>query len=109
MASGLAVACGNPDAAANPGGTLPPIRTTTTLASSQTTFEPYFLHYRLQAGETLRDVAQAYEVPLDVLIEYNKDRLPKNPNNLPIGFEVVIPPHRWIESLPPTTTTEAPS
>lgn len=107
MALGV-VACSGEESAINPSGTLPPIRTTTTLASSETTLQPYFLHYRLQAGETLGDVARAYNVPLSVLIEYNKDQLPDDESNLPIGFEIVIPPHRWIESLP-TTPTSAPS
>lgn len=100
------VACTGDDEISNPGGTLPPIRTTTTLAASQTTLEPYFLHYRLKPGDDLGSVARAYNVPLDILKEYNKDRLPADPSNLPIGFEVVIPPHRWIESLPTAPTTE---
>lgn len=102
------VACAGEDEITNPGGTLPPIRTTTTLASSQTTLDPYFEHYRLKPGDDLGAVARAFNVPLDVLIEYNADRLPDDRSKLPVGFEIVIPPHRWIEALP-TTPTTAPS
>lgn len=103
-----AVACDNGEYATNPGGTLPPIRTTTTLSSTETTLTPYFLHYKLKAGDNLGAVAAAFEVPLDVLIEFNKDTLGANPSNLPIGTVIVIPPHRWIDELPTTSTTAAP-
>ncbi len=99
-----AASCANSEDITNPGGTLPPIHTTTTLAASQTTIDPYFEHYKLKAGDSMGSVAKAFNVPLDVLIEYNKDRLGNNASNLPIGTEIIIPPHRWIEELPTTTT-----
>lgn len=101
--------CGGAGSAYNPGGTLPPIRTTTTLPPSETTLAPYFEVYRLKAGENLGTVAHVYNVPIDVLIEFNRETLGENPSNLPIGTEIIIPPHRYVDTLPPTTSTTIPT
>ncbi len=98
----VAVACGEARNGAT--GTLPPIRTTTTLPASATTAQPYFLHYRLQRGETVAVVANAFGVPVQAVVEYNKDRLGDNPNKVGVGTEIVIPPQRYIDSM-----TTAPS
>lgn len=105
FALGPIVSCGGPEVAYNPGGTLPPIRTTTSLSGADTTSSPYFLHYKLKRGENLGMVAKAFKIPLEVLIEYNRETIGDKPSNLAIGTEIVIPPNRYLESLPPPTST----
>lgn len=99
------VGCSGTEAAYDPGGTLPPIRTTTTLGPTDTTLLPFYEVYKLKAGENLGTVANRYNVPINELIAANKDVLGANPSNVPVGTELLIPPHRYIETLPPTTTT----
>ena len=46
--------------------------------------------YTVQAGDTMSRIANRFGVPLDQLIEANRDRIP-NPDALQIGDQLVIP------------------
>lgn len=97
-ASGL-TACGANQFGDSP--TLPPIKTTTTLPPTSSPDDPYYEHYTVKPGDNLALIARSFNVPLSVLIEANKDRF-RDKNNVPVGTEIVIPPHRIIDKLPTT-------
>jgi nucleoid-associated protein YgaU len=100
------VACGAGDSASM--GTLPPIRTTTTSSTSTTLFDETIQLYTVKRGENLSLIARSFEVPLAFLIEANEDQI-DDPNNVPPGVTLKIPPYRIVDELPTTTTTtEAP-
>jgi len=46
--------------------------------------------YIVQAGDTMSRIANQFGVPLQTLIDANKEAIP-NPNTLQIGQEVIIP------------------
>ncbi|MDW3215903.1 MAG: LysM peptidoglycan-binding domain-containing protein [Ilumatobacteraceae bacterium] len=89
-------------------GTLPPIRTTTTSSTTTTLFDPTIELYTVKRGENLSLIARSFEVPLEFLIEANEDVI-NDPNNVPPGVTLKIPPYRIVDELPtPSSTTEAP-
>ena len=100
------VACGGESSAEL--GTLPPIRTTTTSSTTTTLFDPTIVLYTVKRGENLTLIANSFEVPLEFLIEANEDVI-TDPNNVPPGVTLKIPPYRIVDELPtPSSTTEAP-
>ncbi len=89
-------------------GTLPPIRTTTTSSTTTTIFDETIQLYTVKRGENLSLIARSFEVPLEFLIEANDDVI-DDPNNVPPGVTLKIPPYRIVDELPtPSSTTEAP-
>jgi len=98
------VACGSDDASSV--GALPPIRTTSTSSTSTTLFDATIQLYTVKRGENLSLIARSFEVPLDFLIEANKDQI-DDPQNVQPGVTLKIPPYRIVDELPTTTTTEA--
>jgi len=89
-------------------GTLPPIRTTSTTSTSTTLFDQTIQLYTVKRGENLSLIARSFEVPLQFLIDANEDQI-DDPNNVPPGVTLKIPPYRIVDELPTTTTTtEAP-
>ena len=89
-------------------GTLPPIRTTTTSSTTTTIFDETIQLYTVKRGENLSLIARSFEVPLEFLIEANEDVI-DDPNNVPPGVTLKIPPYRIVDELPtPSSTTEAP-
>ena len=100
------VACGGESSAEL--GTLPPIRTTTTSSTTTTLFDPTIVLNTVKRGENLTLIANSFEVPLEFLIEANEDVI-TDPNNVPPGVTLKIPPYRIVDELPtPSSTTEAP-
>lgn len=91
-------ACG--DSGANAGVSLPPIQTTTTLPKPSTTLDPYTYYYELKPGENLRMVADACGVPFEILVDVNEI---DNPDNVPVGMVIEIPPARVINELNTST------
>ncbi len=101
-----AVACGGESTEGL--GTLPPIRTTTTSSTTTTLFDETIELYTVKRGENLSLIARSFEVPLQFLIDANEDVI-DDPNNVPPGVTLKIPPYRIIDELPtPSSTTEAP-
>ncbi len=58
--------------------------------------------YRVQAGDTMSRIANRFGIPLDELIEANRDSIP-DPDNLQIDDEVIIP------AVPPDEIGESPA
>ena len=99
-------ACGTDDAQGV--GTLPPIRTTTTTSTTTTLLDERTRLYTVKQGENLSLIASSFDVPLSFLIEANSDKI-NDPNNVPPGVILEIPPYLIVDDLPTTTvTTEAP-
>lgn len=89
-------------------GTLPPIRTTTTSSTSTTLVDATIQLYTVKPGENLSLIARSFEVPLEFLIDENDDVI-DDPNNVPPGVTLKIPPYRIVDELPtPSSTTQAP-
>lgn len=100
------VACGADDSASI--GTLPPIRTTSTTSTTTTLYDATIQLYTVKRGENLSLIARSFEVPLQFLIDANEDQI-SDPNNVPPGVTLKIPPYRIVDELPTTTsTTDAP-
>jgi LysM repeat protein len=58
--------------------------------------------YLVQAGDTMSRIANRFSIPLDQLIEANRDTIP-DPDNLQIGDQVTIP------ATPPDEIGESPA
>lgn len=88
---------------------LPPIRTTTTSSTTTTLVDDRTDVYTVKPGENLSLIASRFGVPLSFLIEANQDQI-DDPNNVPPGAVLVIPPYVIVDELPAVTTvtTEAP-
>lgn len=81
--------------------TLPPIRTTTTEPPT-TTLPPDLrrIFYVVKAGDTLNDIATAYQVTVKSIVDLNQ--LPEGGGTLQIGQELEIPNDLRIDAnLPP--------
>jgi LysM repeat protein len=103
----LAFACSDTD---QPGAdaTLPPIQTTTTVATTiaATTTQPRF--YKVQQGDTLTKIAAAFGLPIQAIMEKNHitdaDKIFAGQIlELPLASEIVV------TSLPPVTTAPGPT
>ncbi len=90
-------------------GTLPPIRTTSTTSTTTTVVDERIRLYTVESGDNLSRIAASFGVPLSFLIEANEDQI-TDPNNVPPGVTLKIPPYVIVDELPTTTTstTEAP-
>jgi len=105
---GVLAGCGADDAQGL--DTLPPIRTTTTTSSTPTTLvDDRTDVYTVKPGENLSLIARSFGVPLSFLIDANQDKI-TDPNNVPPGVVLVIPPYVFVDELPAitTSTSEAP-
>jgi len=88
--------------------TLPPILTTTTSSTTTTLVDDRIILYTVKPGENLSLIARGFDVPLSFLIEANQDKI-NDPNNVPPGVILEIPPYVIVDELPTTTvTTETP-
>lgn len=89
--------------------TLPPIRTTTTSSTTTTLVDDRTDVYTVKPGENLSLIASRFGVPLSFLIDANQDKI-SDPNNVPPGVVLVIPPYVIVDELPAvtTSTSEAP-
>jgi hypothetical protein len=72
------------------GATGSPSAAATTSPSPSPSPTPDASTYVVQAGDTLSQIAQRFNVTLDELIAANEENLP-DPNNLQIGDELIIP------------------
>jgi hypothetical protein len=61
---------------------------------------PSPITYQVQPGDTMTKIANKFSVPLQALIDANKDTVP-NPSNLVVGQTLIIP------AVPPTTLPDA--
>lgn len=98
----LAAACGSEGTDSS--GSLPPISTTTTLFVPTSTTDPRIKLYELKPGENLAMVADAFDVPLESLINFNNEKF-SDPNNVPVGVVLEIPPVVLIDELPSASTS----
>ncbi|MEM1334436.1 MAG: LysM domain-containing protein [Actinomycetota bacterium] len=107
VASGLAaVACGTTDEASRQ--TLPPIVTTTSSTLPPTSApDDRQRAYEVKSGDTLGSIAQAFEVPIQSIIDLNNI---SNPDSIAIGTTLLIPTDIvLVDELPePTETTITP-
>jgi LysM repeat protein len=87
--------------------TLPAIVTTTTTATTvaPTTTQPRF--YEVQEGDTLSEIAAAYGLPVQAIMDAN---LIVDPNRIEVGQILELPLASEIvsTSLPPVTTAPGP-
>lgn len=87
---------------------MPPIRTTTTSSTTTTTIDDRIRLYTVKKGENLSLIAKSFGVPLEFLIEANEDQI-SDPNNVPPGVTLKIPPFVIVEELPtPPSSTLGP-
>jgi LysM repeat protein len=99
------VACGSSDDGAIE--TLPPIRTTSTIATTSTTVDLRRRFYEVKPGDNLSEIARRFEVPRSEIVKMN--RLADNGNLLQVGQILEIPTDIvLIEELPTPETTEEP-
>lgn len=101
----VAVGCGTTDEASRE--TLPPLITTTSSTAPVVTDpnEGKVEFYEIKPGEGLGQIAQAFGVPLQSIIDLNNIA---NPDNVPAGLILQIPTDIvLIEELPEITTTIA--
>jgi nucleoid-associated protein YgaU len=99
------VACGADDQQAIE--TLPPIRTTTTSSTTTSIVDERIRLYTVKKGENLSLIARSFGVPLQFLIDANGDQI-SDPNNVPPGVTLKIPPYVIVDELPTPSSTEAP-
>lgn len=105
-----AAACGDGDSSGAATASLPPISTTTTSEVTSTTIDPRIRLYELKPGENLSMVADAFDVSLESLINFNDAKF-DDPNNVPPGVVLEIPPELIVAELPgsgSSTTSTAP-
>lgn len=105
LVGSFAAGCGDDDPAAM--STLPPIRTTTTSSTSTTLFDERIRLYTVKPGENLSLIARSFDVPLQFLIDENADQI-DDPNNVPPGVTLRIPPYVIVEELPTPSSTIGP-
>ncbi len=99
-----AVACGSSDDGAIE--TLPPLRTTSTLATTSTTTDPRDVVYIVQSGDSVSEIARSYQVTARMIVEFND--LPDNGETIQPGQELLIPPVLVVRTLPTPETTAEP-
>lgn len=75
---------GDPDAWT----TLPPIQTTTTIATTSTTISEDRIFYVIKPGESLSVIAQSFGVTVESIVELNEL---SDPNNIAAGQTIEIP------------------
>jgi LysM domain len=86
---GAAVFGGCADDEAGAGETLPPIRTTTTMATTTTSTLPEGrIFYEIKPGETLSIIAERFQVPVKSIVDLNGI---ENPDDVPAGATIEIP------------------
>lgn len=104
LAVGLVVlgACGSDEPQAFE--TLPPIRTTTSTSTSTSIVDERIRLYTVKRGENLSLIARSFDVPLQFLIDANEDQI-NDPNNVPPGVTLKIPPYVIVDELPSPSTT----
>jgi LysM repeat protein len=85
--------------------TLPPIRTTTSTSSTSTTLDPRERVYIVQPGDNVNEIAKAYEVTAQGIIELNG--LDEDGEIQP-GQELRIPNVRVDVTLPTPPSTDEP-
>lgn len=98
-------ACGDDEPQAL--ATLPPIRTTTTSSTTTSLVDERIRLYTVKPGDNLSRIAASFSVPLQFLIDANEDVI-SDPNNVPPGVTLQIPPYVIVDELPTTTTTTDP-
>ncbi|MFW2335798.1 LysM peptidoglycan-binding domain-containing protein [Ilumatobacter sp.] len=84
--------------------TLPPIRTTTSTSTSTSIVDERIRLYTVKRGENLSLIARSFDVPLQFLIDANEDQI-NDPNNVPPGVTLKIPPYVIVDELPSPSTT----
>ena len=100
---GLNAACGGSSSSVL--DTLPPIRTTTSLATTTSTTDPRERIYIVQPGDNVNEIAKAYEVTAQGIIELNG--LGEDGEIQP-GQELKIPNVRVDLTLPTPESDDAP-
>jgi len=107
LAGGLVAlaACGSDEPQAFE--TLPPIRTTTSTSTTTSIVDERIRLYTVKRGENLSLIARSFDVPLQFLLDANEDQI-DDPNNVPPGVTLRIPPYVIVDELPTPSTTEDP-
>ncbi len=85
--------------------TLPPIRTTTSLATTTSTTDPRERIYIVQPGDNVNEIAKAYQVTAQGIIDLNGLN---EDGEIQPGQELQIPNVRVDVTLPTPPSTEAP-
>ena len=96
---------GNPPASSSAPKSSPltsPAAATSTAGEPTAVPQPTPQIYLVQSGDTMSRIANRFGVPLQLLIDANKETIP-NPDVLDIGQEVIIP------SVAPTSLPDSPS
>jgi LysM repeat protein len=88
---------------ASPTPTTAPVATSTAAPTARPAPTPQV--YVVQSGDTMSRIANRFGVPLDALIEANRETIP-NPDRLNIGDQLVIPAPAG--SRNPTPAPESP-
>ena len=101
VAAAVAAACGDDESpSAGAGPTLPPIvttSTTTTTVAPVTTIPEY---YEIQRGDTLTEVAVAFGLPVQAIMDLNGIT---DPDAIQAGQIIALPPANIVATqLPPT-------
>jgi lipoprotein NlpD len=100
IAAGLVLAaCSGADVPGD-GPTLPPIQTTSTVPVTVATATTLPQYYRVQRGDTLTEIAAAYEIPVVAIMELNGLT---NPDDIYAGQILAIPPRDIVASVLPAT------
>ena len=94
---------GTPSASHGPSGSPAASVVASPSAAAETTVPaPTQQTYVVAAGDTMSKIASRFGVPLQALIDANKDTIP-DPNKLQIGQQVIIP------ATAPTSLPDSPS
>ena len=82
--------------------TLPSIATTTPVTTAVVVATTLPEYYEVQSGDTLTEIAVAYEIPVQALLDANPEL--DSPDDIQAGQFLVIPPREGLvaDQLPPT-------
>jgi len=88
--------------------TLPPIRTTSTSSTTPTTINTNRIFYTVKRGENLNLIANSFGVPLQALVDLNRNII-SDPDNVPAGVTLEVPTGvQLVDELPTTIASTAP-
>lgn len=98
--------CNRDDDAAS-GPTLPPIQTSSTTSTTVVVATTLPEFYEIQRGDTLTEIAAAFQIPVQALMKANEIT---NPDAIQAGQFLIIPRREDIvaDQLPPTVPGQTP-
>lgn len=97
----------NRDDDAGAGPTLPPIQTSSTTSTTVVVATTLPEYYEIQRGDTLTEIAAAFQIPVQALMKANEIT---NPDAIQAGQFLIIPRRENIvaDQLPPTVPGQTP-